>query len=229
LDAIYAAFTAGWDTAPLASQGGDLAEEAIWLGRMVVEQLPEAAEARGLLALMLHCHARRAARRDANGRFVPLDEQDPREWSLALILEAEQQLRTAASYRVIGHYQLEAAIQSAHAAGAARGKKDWAAITGLYQGLLRIAPSLGAEVAYCAALRHTEGPAGALARLLDLEESRVAGYQPYWALRGQLARDSGDVEGAAAAYRRALALTEDPAVRDFLQGALQEARDGGSH
>ena len=112
LTAVYAAFAGGWQDATLRN----LAEEALWLGRLVTVLLPEEPEALGLLALMLHAEARRAARRDAAGAYVPLDQQDTALWDAHMIEEAETLLLRASAAGVIGRYQLEAAVQSAHAA-----------------------------------------------------------------------------------------------------------------
>src|SRR6266576_1800705 len=99
LEAIYAAFGIGWDDmAGTDQRGRDLAEEAIWLSRVLLQLMPGEAEVRGLLALMLHCEARRAARRDRHGRYVPLSEQDPKLWSLTLVEEAQRHLAEAAKY-----------------------------------------------------------------------------------------------------------------------------------
>ncbi len=118
LDAIYAAFAAGWsDPAGTEIRRRDLAGEAIWLGRLLVSLLPGAAEALGLLALMLYAEARRGARRDAAGEYVPLAEQDPAAWDLAMITEAETVLRRAGGLGLVGRYQLEAAVQSAMSCG----------------------------------------------------------------------------------------------------------------
>src|SRR5271165_1580830 len=122
LEAIYAAFGIGWDDmAGVDQRGRDLAEEAIWLARVLLQLMPREAEVRGLLALMLHCEARRPARRGRDGRYVPLSEQDSRRWSLPLIEEAERHLAEAAKRRPIGRFQLEAAIQSVHAERAQSG------------------------------------------------------------------------------------------------------------
>src|SRR5580658_4187358 len=116
LEAIYAAFGIGWDDmAGVDQRGRDLAEEAIWLARVLLQLMPREAEVQGLLALMLHCEARRAARRGTDGRFVPLSEQDSQQWSLPLIEEAERHLAAASSRIRPGRFQLEAAIQSVHA------------------------------------------------------------------------------------------------------------------
>src|SRR5471032_2367825 len=115
LEAIYAAYAEGWsDPAGADLRLRNLAEEAIWLGRLIAALLPDEPEALGLLALMLYSHARRGARRDAAGEFTPLDEQDPILWDEALIGEAETLLFRASAFEKFDRYQLEAAIQSAH-------------------------------------------------------------------------------------------------------------------
>src|SRR5229473_2280367 len=153
LEAIYAAYGSGWeDVAGADPRRHGLAEEAIWLGRLLTGLLPDAPEAAGLLALMLHCEARRPARRDAAGGYVPLSEQDVTRWSRPLMEEGERVLARAARAHAPGRFQLEAAIQSAHAQRALAGTTDWEAIVLLYEGLLRCAPTIGARVAYAAAL-----------------------------------------------------------------------------
>ncbi|HZF02983.1 MAG TPA: DUF6596 domain-containing protein [Patescibacteria group bacterium] len=217
LEAIYAAFGSGWeDVAGADPRRRGLAEEAIWLGRLVVRLLPDAPEARGLLALMLHCEARRPARRDAAGAYVPLTEQDVTRWSLPLIAEAETLLSAAARANAPGRFQLEAAIQSAHAQRALNGKTDWEAIALLYAGLLRCAPTIGARVAYAAALAEARGADAGLAALDTIPADAVAAYQPYWALGGHLLKVLGRNAQAREAYDRAIGLSEDAAVREFL-------------
>ena len=113
---MYAAFGIGWDDMAGADQRGrGLAEEAIWLARVLPQLMPGEAEVQGLLALMLHCEARRDARRDRDGRYVPLSDQDPKLWALPLMEEAECHLAEASKYGRPGRFQLEAAIQSVHA------------------------------------------------------------------------------------------------------------------
>ena len=116
LEAFYSAFGIGWDDMAGADQRGrGLAEEATWLARVLLQLMPGESEVQGLLALMPHCEARRQARRDRDGRYVPLSEQDPKLWSLPLIEEAERYLAEAFKYGRPGRFQLEAAIQSVHA------------------------------------------------------------------------------------------------------------------
>ena len=217
LEAIYAAYGSGWeDVAGADPRRRGLAEEAIWLGRLVTRLLPEAPEARGLLALMLHCEARRPARRNVAGGYVPLTEQDVTRWSLPLMAEAERLLAAAARANAPGRFQLEAAIQSAHAQRALNGKTDWEAIALLYEGLLRYAPTIGARVAYAAALAEARAADAGLAALDAIPADAVAAYQPYWALRGHLLKGLGRKAQARAAYDRAIGLSEDPALREFL-------------
>src|SRR6266851_4725536 len=126
LEAIYAAFGIGWDDMEgVDRRGRELAEEAIWLGRVLLQLMPREAEVRGLLALMLHCEARRQARRGPDGRYIPLSEQDSQQWSLPLIEEAEGHLAEASSRGRTGRFQLEAAIQSVHAERARSGRTEW--------------------------------------------------------------------------------------------------------
>src|SRR6202030_2075147 len=104
------AFGISWDDmSGVGQRGRDLAEEAIWLARVLVQQMPQESEVRGLLALMLHCEARRAARRGKDGRYIPLSEQDTQLWSRPLAEEAERQLAEASSRGRAGRFQLEAA------------------------------------------------------------------------------------------------------------------------
>ncbi|MBI2513520.1 MAG: RNA polymerase subunit sigma-70 [Opitutae bacterium] len=219
LAAIYAAYTAGWETTiDDSSTHHALAGDAIAIGRTLVQLLPVDPEARGLLALMLHCEARRAARHDRAGAFVPLDRQEPALWSWPMIDEAEEHLRTAAALRRMGRYQLEAAIQSLHAHRAATGVIDWPQIALLYEGLVRLAPTIGAQVGRAVALAESgDAPAG-LAALDALPASRAANYQPWWAARAHLLRRLDRSAEARAAAERAASLTDDPALRAYLLG-----------
>lgn len=217
LDAIYAAFGVGWDDMVGADHvGRDLAEEAIWLARVLLHQMPEEPEVRGLLALMLYCESRRAARRGNDGRYIPLSAQDPRLWSSPLMEEAEQHLAEAATIGRVGRFQLEAAIQSAHAERARSGRTKWSAIAGFYEQLNRMSPSIGRQTAYAAALAHANAPARGLAVLDAIEQDTISTYQPYWAVRAHLLQLLGNEAEARQAYDRAIGLAEDPAVRQFL-------------
>jgi len=217
LNAIYAAYGSGWeDAAGVDPRARGLADEAIWLARVLRARLPDEPEARGLLALMLHCEARRPARRDARGRFIPLSEQDPSLWSAPLIDEAEAELATAAPKARAGRFQLEAAIQSVHAERARSGRTDWGAIAWFYERLVEVSPTLGAWVGRVAAIAEVKGPESALSLLDEIEGGSVKAYQPYWAVRAHLLKQLDRGPAAAEAYDRAIGLAEDDAVRRFL-------------
>jgi predicted RNA polymerase sigma factor len=217
LEAIYAAFGTGWEeVAGSEHRQRGLADEAIQLGEVLVTLLPHEPEALGLLALMLYSDARRAARRDAWGEYVPLSEQDIGRWSIPTIERAEALLNEAQSLGTIGRFQLEAAIQSAHAQRAFGREVSWQAIATLYEGLTRIAPTIGARVGRAAAIAEVHGAAVAWARLEEIPVSARALYQPYWALAGRLLAQLGRTEESRTALKRAAELTSDPAVRRFL-------------
>jgi predicted RNA polymerase sigma factor len=217
LEAIYAAFGIGWDDmAGVDQPGRDLAEEAIWLARVLLQLLPEEAEVRGLFALMLHCEARRGARRRPDGRYVPLSKQDTKQWSLPLIEEAERHLAEAFRQGRSGRFQLEAAIQSVHAERARSGRIDWAAIAIFYEQLIRISPTVGTRTGYAAAVSEANGPEAGLAVLDAVPLDDVSGYQPYWAVRAHLLQQLGKTPEALDAFDQAIGLAEDPAVRQFL-------------
>lgn len=234
LDAIYAGYAEAWVDATGADPvRRDLSEEAIWLCRLLVLVAPDEPEALGLLSLLLHLDARRPARRSPNGDYVPLEAQDAGLWRRDLQQEAEQALLRAARFARPGRYQLEAAIQSAHAARAWRGEADWAAIAGLYAFLVRLTGSPVAQLNHAASLARTEGGAAGLAALDRLEDTLV-GYQPYWALRAHLLAETGRHDLAVAAFAEAIAREPDPAVIAFLQKRLRasqaavEAASGGT-
>ena len=218
LEAIYAAFAEGWSDPAGTEARRNLAEEGIWLGRLVVSLLPEEAEALGLLSLMLHAQARRAARRDAQGEYVPLADQDPAAWDEQLIEEAEHLLARASALPGTGRYQLEAAVQSAHAVRRFTGRSDWEAIERLYDALLALTGSPVVAINRAVAVAETRGPAAGLEALDALsDDKRLADYQPHWAARAGLLARTGDIAAADDAYERAIGLEADPAVRRFLQ------------
>jgi len=222
LAAIYAAFADAWhDPAASDPRTRGLAAETLWLGRMVVEACPEEPEAMGLLALMLHADARKDARRDAAGAYVPLDEQDVARWNAAQIDEAEALLRRAAGARRIGRFQLEAAIQSAHTARRRRGSADWRAIVALYDELLRVTASPVVALNRAVAIGRAFGPPRGLGALAAIAaDPRLENYQPYWAARADLMLRAGKDLEARTAFERALGLTNDPAVRAYLGARL---------
>ena len=218
LDAIYAAFTEGWiDAAGTDVARRDLAEEAIYLGRVIVALLPDEAEGLGLLALMLHAEARRGARRNPDGDYVALARQDTALWNAQMIAEAEALLHRAGTINVVGRYQLEAAIQSAHAARALAGRSDWAAIVELYDALLAISGSPVAAVDRSLAIAELYGPQRALEELDRVaHDPRLVEYQPYWAARADLLARTNAREESCRADPIAIGLERDPSVRRSL-------------
>lgn len=231
LEAIYATFAEGWsDPSGTETRRRNLAGEGIWLGRLIVELMPDEPEASGLLALMLFAEARRAARRDAGGEYVPLARQDTALWDGGLIDEAEAALRKAGSLGRVGRYQLEAAVQSVHANRRRAGCTDWAAIVTLYDALLAISASPVVTINRAIALAEVDGAAVGLAALDEVSGiARLADYQPYWAARAELLARLGEASAAGEAYERAIGLEQDPAVRRFLQRQSGLLRPPTSH
>jgi RNA polymerase sigma-70 factor (ECF subfamily) len=226
LDAIYAAYTTGWESLmETASTHHALATEAVTLGRMLTHLMPREPEALGLLALILHCEARREARYTNDRKFVPLDQQDTALWSQSMIEEAEKHLRSAAAFKHMGRYQLEAAIQSVHASRAKTGRIDWKEIALLYEGLVRIAPGIGSLIGRAVAIAQAEQPAAGFAALEQIPSDRTADYQPYWAARGHLLRLLDRKDEAQEAFGRAASLTDDPALREYL---FQRSAEGAN-
>lgn len=221
LNAVYAAYGTGSDVVAGADAGvRDLAQEALFLSRLLVALLPQEPEARGLLALILHGESRRAARRSADGRFVPLKLQDSRRWSREMIVEAENELALASRAGVFGRFQCEAAIQSVHAQRAITGRTNHAALATLYELLVDRCPSVGGLVAQAAAKLDAGDTAGAHAVLERLLPAEVATYQPYWVTLAHALAADGRRPEADRALQTAIGLTEDASVRDFLSGAL---------
>jgi predicted RNA polymerase sigma factor len=217
LEAIYAAYTQGWETvAGSDPRQNGLAEEAIWLARLCVQLMPDEPEARGLLSLMLYCDSRRHARRTPAGAYVPLLQQDVARWSNSMIDEAERELTYASTYNQLGRFQLEAAIQSIHAQRAVTQQVNWEALALLYEGLIQISSTLGALVGRAAAIAEAKGVDQGLALLEHLPHEAVKTYQPYWVLKAHLLKHSGRYAEAQHAYTCAIGLTEDPAIREFL-------------
>ena len=212
LEAVYGCYA-------LERPGGtDLEGEALYLAVTLAALLPDEPEVWGLAALVALSSARGRGR--AAERYVPLDEQDPRTWDAELIAEGERYLRRAGSDHAAvppGRFQLEAAIQAVHCARARTGTTDWTALLTLYRALVLVAPSLGAQVALAGVLGRVEGPAAGLAALEPIGCSAgIRDFQPYWATRAHLLAEAGRVDEASAAYDTAVALTDDAAVRAYL-------------
>jgi RNA polymerase sigma-70 factor (ECF subfamily) len=219
LDAIYSAFTEGWIDADGADTARrDLTGEALFLARLITELMPDEPEALGLAALMFHAEARRPARRDAAGGYVPLADQDIGRWDARLIAEADGLIRRAGARGSLGRYELEAALQSAHVHRRLSGRDNWAEIVTLYDALLALTGSPVVAINRALAIAETDGPAAALAALPDPRtDNRLDSYQPYWAARADLLARKGMAAEAAQAYDMAIGLERDPVVRAFLQ------------
>lgn len=223
LQVIYLVYNEGYS----ASAGDsltrtDLADQAIRLGRQLVELLPEA-EAVGLLALMLLHDSRRQARTSESGDIVLLEDQDRRLWNGAQIVEGKALVEQALSSKRFGPYALQAAIAALHAEAESPQATDWAQIVDLYTLLMRVAPSPIVELNRAVAVAMHEG-AGAGLALIDriLERGELDDYALAHAARADLLRRIGDLQAASAAYRKALELTAQGPQRRFLEQRLKE-------
>jgi RNA polymerase sigma factor (sigma-70 family) len=222
LDAIYAVFAEGWadfDGSDVVRR--DLAEEALFLGTLVTELVPEAAEAFGLLALMFYVEARRGARRDESGEYVPLTEQDPARWDSPMIEEAEARLLRARELGPLGRYQFEAALQSAHVFRCRTGTPNWEAVMQLYDALFALTGSPIVAVNRALVIAELRGARAGLEAIEQIADTRLTGYQPYWAARAELLANTNRHAEARHAYDVAIGLERDPAVRRFLQKRLR--------
>ncbi len=219
LSAIYAAFAEGWtDPARIDLARRDFTGEALFLARLVTELMPDEPEALGLLALMLHAEARRPARRNEAGEFVPLSEQDTKVWDTAMINAAEALLHRASTAAAFGRYQLEAALQSAHVHRCRTGENNWTQVVSLYDALLQINGSPVIILNRAVALAEIHGADAALAEIEALsDDRRMAEYQPYWAARAELLGKTGAFSDARQCYDIAIGLERDGAVRRFLR------------
>ncbi|MBV1704297.1 MAG: RNA polymerase subunit sigma-70, partial [Hyphomicrobiales bacterium] len=218
LEAIYAAFSNAWGEAFADDpRGRDLSTEAIWLARVAAALAPGEPETLGCLALLLYVDARRPARRDPVGSYVPLSGQDVSLWNGAAIDEAERLLSAASIMGRPDRFQIEAAIQSAHCARRRTGATDWPAISLLYARLYEITRSPVVAVNRAVAVAEVEGAAAGLALLAEVEgEGGLLDFQPLWAAKAELSARAHATEAALEAYGRAIGLERDPAARAFL-------------
>jgi len=226
LHVVYLVFNEGYT----ASSGesltrADLSAEAIRLGRLLLDLLPEP-EAMGLLALMLLHESRRAARTSATGEVILLEQQDRSHWSRALIAEGTALVERSLASRRIGPYTLQAAISAVHAEAPTAAATDWAQIVGLYDVLLRADPSPVVELNRAVAVAMRDGPAAGLA-LIDalLAKGALAEYHLAHSARAELCRRLGRTADARASYERALALARQEPQRRFLERRLRELLD----
>ncbi|WP_238419556.1 RNA polymerase sigma factor [Gordonia sp. 'Campus'] len=217
LEAVYGCFASAWNDADGTNPDvvESMAGEALYLSVTLASLLDEP-EAWGLAALIALSLSRAPSR---TGPFVPLDEQDPQSWDAALIRDGEAMLRRAASFgRPRGRFQLEAAMQSVHAARARTGVVDWAALQTLSTALVECAPTLGARTAHAAIVGRSTSAADGLALLDRLSgEPDVAGFAPFHAARADLLVRAGDGEAAREHFESAAALTRDERVQEYLR------------
>ncbi|WP_420128462.1 RNA polymerase sigma factor [Longimicrobium sp.] len=228
LQVVYLVFNEGYSASSGASlTRADLCGEAIRLGRLLAELLPEP-EVLGLLALMLLHESRRAARTSAEGELVLLADQDRARWDRTLILEGEALVERAIRSRRFGPYTLQAAISAVHAEAPTAGATDWPQIVGLYDVLLRADPSPVVELNRAAAVAMRDGPAAGLA-LIDtlLARGELADYHLAHSARADLLRRLGRTSDAREAYDRALALARQEPERRFIERRLGEIADAG--
>lgn len=198
----------------------DLSAEAIRLGRVLVELMPDEPEAVGLLALMLLTDARRAARTTPDGGMVRLADQDRTLWDRTLIREGHALVRACLRRNQPGPYQIQAAISAVHADARTADATDWSQIVTLYNQLYAVRPNPVVALNRAIAVGELHGAADGLAALDALDADRLADYQPYHAARADLLARAGRGAEAVEAYDRAIALTTNPAERAFLTRQL---------
>jgi RNA polymerase sigma-70 factor (ECF subfamily) len=215
MEAIYGCYSLCWLDGP---ETDSMQREAVYLADLLATEMNDDPEVLGLSALLAFLHSRRAARlRD--GRYVPLVEQLTELWDYDLIAAADMRLRQAFKHGRTGRYQIEAAIQSVHAARARTGTTDWSALLALYEGLIHFAPTMGAYVSQAAVVGGVHGAEAGLAALEKLADPRLEQFQPYWATRAHLLAGSGAIVEARDAYDRAISLAVSAGARGFLATA----------
>lgn len=225
LESIYGAFGLSLEAVDGAeSRIADLQEEALYLCGIVCELLPQEPEARGLLALMTMCVARRGARRDAQGQFVPLAQQDVRLWDRDAIVRADQWLWVAAQQRRPGPFQMEAAVQSAHCNRLFTGQTPWKGIAELYGQINTHFPTQGSLVAGAVALGESGDLPGGLQQLDQMDPKITRTFQPWWVARAYLLGQSGAPlrQLADQAYQTAIGLTTQTEVKRHLERMRQK-------
>jgi RNA polymerase sigma-70 factor (ECF subfamily) len=226
LGVIYLIFNEGYQASVGALIRVDLCEEAIRLGALLCELMPEEAEARGLLAMMLLHHSRRTARSDAQGELVLMEDQNRELWDRASIERGLAHLDHAMSLKCRGPYQMQAAIAALHAGAARAEETDWAQILMLYQGLLQMHDSPVVRLNAVVALAMVEGPDRGLDGLHRLEaDGRLDDYHPFWSAKADLLRRCERFAEAAIAYARALDTVSNETQRRFLEKRRTDVLD----
>jgi RNA polymerase sigma-70 factor (ECF subfamily) len=224
LESIYGAFGLGLDAIDGAeARIADLQDEAIYLCDIVSALLPSEPEALGLLALMTFCRARKAARIDSSGNFVPLAKQNVYLWDREAIVRADQWLWVAAQKKRPGPFQMEAAVQSAHCHRLFTGKTPWTGISQLYQQINAHFPTHGSLVAGAIATGEAGDVKNALLQLNQLDPNVTKSFQPWWVAKAHLLRLDTDAprQTVEAAYQTAIGLTIDPRLKNHLESERQ--------
>ena len=230
LEAIYGAFTVDWlnntssneinsvknENNEIRNVDQSLAEEAFYLVNVLLELLPEEPEALGLAALLYFSTARSESRFDKNGEYIPLDKQDTLRWNKQKIDQGNLLLNKAHAYGKLGRFQLEAAIQSVHCERWRTNKTDWASVAQLYEGLLKIAPTIGAAIGRSIAMAHAFDADVGLSCLNQIDEKAVTNFQPYWAARAYLLEKLNQKTQAILAYDQAIHLCHEEAIKKYL-------------
>ncbi|MEL7459378.1 MAG: DUF6596 domain-containing protein [Pseudomonadota bacterium] len=224
LEAIYGAYALDW-----MGEDDALSNEALFLASLTAELMPDEPEVMGLLALLLFLHGRRAAR-VKDGQLIPLQDQDVTLWDEGIIYRAAMFMEAASTMGQPGRFQIEAAIQSVHAARMNTGATDWRALSQLYAGLMATHPTIGAAVAQAAAVGEDAGPKAGLAVLDKIDPAATHAFQPAWATRAHLLARAGAYDDARAAYDKAISLATDIPARRWLEGqrrGLETSGDAG--
>ncbi|WP_382308193.1 RNA polymerase sigma factor [Herbiconiux sp. UC225_62] len=244
LEAVYGCYAIEWQRVSGETLRDSLAGEALYLATTLAELLPTEPEVHGLGALLCLSIARTDARTGSTGEHVPLAEQDTALWDTGLIARGESHLRRAHGLAMarptpaggeapgFGRFQLEAAMQSVHCARAVTGETDWRTLRTLNEALVRVAPTLGAQVSLAATIAEVDGPEAGLAHLDALATSpdpdspeaaaALARFQPAWATRAHLLAAAGRADEARAAYAKAISLTTDARLRAYLQAQTSQ-------
>lgn len=218
LEAVYGAYSVDWMTGD-----GDISHEAFFLSSILAELAPDNPEALGLMALIGFIEARRDARIQ-DGVLVPVPEQDVDLWDGPLIDRSASLLTQASLKGMPGRFQLEAAIQSVHAARSVTGRTEWRALSQLYHGLMQAYPSIGGAVSRAAVVAEDAGPVQGL-RMLDLiVYDELDSYQPYHAVRAHCLAAAGRVAEAAEVYAKAVSLCPDTASQRWLEKKIADLR-----
>ncbi len=215
LEAIYGAFAIDIS---YPNKTEDLGLEALFLADILVELLPNEAEVLGLAALLNYV----ASRRDNGAEFIPLSQQNPKAWNQPRQNRADNLLSRAKQLDQLGRFQLEAAIQSVHSARRVTGDTDWRSIIQLYEGLLHIAPTLGAAVAQASAIGEAFGARAGLSRLDQLKAHTIQTHQPVWAARAHFLSQLGESKKARSAFKQAIKLTTNVKMKAYLELKLAQ-------